>query len=251
MKRIFLCLITLVLLNSCVFPDRNEQIISFDSNKNVTYKDLDVLEVFEISDNQLHGYIFLAKANSNFIDTLLLNFSVDNHQSAVLHLSQDYLVGLIVIENDTDVNNVLSLNSLILNWKDRKIAPLLENEYPDKIRCFNWKGTTKNFYNFMAISAITIGVVVYAYIALFACLEGRCDRMDDLKEFERTYSSKLKGPHFSNFNFTSTLLFNDTIKKNGIPIPQNTIAKGIVLYRNPFSGQNINDYLIKGNCTIY
>ncbi|TGK08642.1 hypothetical protein EHO58_05475 [Leptospira selangorensis] len=232
-------------------PDQNEQIVSFDSNKNISYKDLNVLEVFELSDNQLHGYMFLTKANSNFIDALLLNFSVDNQNSAVLHLSQDYLVGLVVIENDTDVNKIFSFNSLKLNWKDTKIVPLLENEYPDKIKCFNWKGTTKNFYNFMAISAITVGVVVYAYVALFACLQGKCERIDDLKNFEKRYSSKLKGPHFSNFNFTSTLSFNDAIKNNGIAIPQNTIAKGIVLYRNPFLIKDINDYTLKGNCTIY
>lgn len=238
-------------MNSCVSPDQNEQAVTFDSNKNVTYKDLNVLEIFEISDNQLHGYIFLTKANSNFMDKLLLNFSVDNPQSAVLHLSQDYLIGLVVVENDTDASKILSFDNLKLDWKDSKIVPLLENEYPERVRCFNWKGTTKNFYNFMAISAITIGVVVYAYIALFACLEGRCERMDDLKEFEKKYSLKLKGPHFSNFNFTSTLSFNDTIKKNGIVIPENTLTRGIVLYRNPFSVQNISDYALKGNCTIY
>lgn len=251
MRKIFFCIIILILLNSCVSPDQNEQTVIFDSNKNITYKDLNVLEVFEISDNQLRGYLFLTKANSNFIDALLLNFSVDNHQSAVLHLSQDYLVGLVVIENDSETDKVFSSNSLKLNWKDSEIVPLTETEYPDKIRCFNWKGTTKNFYNFIAISAITVGVAVYAYVAMFACLEGRCDRMDDLKKFENKYSTKLKGPHFSNFNFTSILLFNDKIKEKGVVIPQNTIAKGIVLYRNPISVQNINGYALKGNCIIY
>ncbi|PJZ47547.1 hypothetical protein CH362_18575 [Leptospira saintgironsiae] len=236
----------LLFLCQCMLPDRDKQSIDFHPDT-IRDEELNVIKVFKISDHDIKGKIILLKSNSPFVDHLLSNFVVDNTDSALIHLSQDYLVGLILIQNESDEPESFSLKNLNLQLDDKSLIPLKSTEYPKKIRCFNWKGTAKNFYNFIAISAITI----YTINAMFACIEGKCEEMDYLKqEIDKNHPSKVGGSYFSDLNFVTTLNFNNKVESENIIIAPKAVSKGVVLYSNPFALENIKDYITKGNCTI-
>lgn len=246
MKQIHFFFLILFILLSCIFPDRDKQSIDFHPDT-IRNEELNVLKVFKISDHDIKGKIILLKSDSPFVDHLLSNFVVDNADSALIHLSQDYLVGLILIQNESDEPESFSHKNLNLQLEDKSLIPLKSTDYPKQVRCFNWKGTVKNFYNFIVISAITI----YTINAMFACLEGKCEEMDYLKqEIDAKHPSKVGGSYFSDLNFVTTLDFNNKVESESILIGPRAVSKGVILYRNPFPFENIKDYVTKGNCTI-
>lgn len=238
--------ILVLLLSQCLIPDRDKQSISFNPDT-VRDEKLDVIKVIQILDHDIKGKIVLLKSNSDFVDHLLSNFVVDNAESTLIHLSQDYLVGLIIIENESDDPEPFSIRNLNLQLDGKMLVPLKPTEYPKQVRCINWKGTAKNFYNFVAISAVT----VYTVSAMFGCLEGRCEAMEYLKkESDSQPPSKAGGNYFSDLNFVTTLEFKYINENEKVLIKPKSLSKGVVLYKNPFPLENIKDYLTKGNCTI-
>lgn len=246
MKRDSLFVLALLFLPVCILPDRDNQSISFHPDT-VREEKLDVIKVIKISDHDIKGKIILLKSDSDFVDHLLSNFVVDNAESALIHLSQDYLVGLIIIENESDDPEPFSIGNLNLQLDGKMLVPLKPSDFPKQVRCFNWKGTAKNFYNFVAISAVT----VYTISAMFGCLEGRCEGMEYLKkEADSQPPSKAGGNYFSDLNFVTTLEFSYNNESEKVLIKPKSLSKGIVLYKNPFPLENIKDYLTKGNCTI-
>lgn len=233
-------------LCGCLLPDRDKQSIDFHPDT-VRDEKLDVIKVIKISDHDIKGKIILLKSDSDFVDHLLSNFVVDNAESTLIHLSQEYLVGLIIIENESDDPEPFSIKNLNLQLDGKMLVPLKPTDYPKQVRCFNWKGTAKNFYNFVAISAVT----VYTVSAMFGCLEGRCEAMEYLKkESDSQPPSKAGGNYFSDLNFVTTLEFSYNAESKKVLIKPRSLSKGVVLYKNPFPLENIKDYLTKGNCTI-
>ncbi|EPG67734.1 hypothetical protein [Leptospira wolffii] len=235
----------LFLFEGCLFPDRDRQSLSFHPDS-VRENELDVIHTYEVREEGLSGSIYLMKSDSNLVELFLSNIVVDNSKSAMMHLSPKYLVALAVVENTSEETKILSYHKLNLSLENRTLIPLEPKDYPKEIRCFNWKGTAKNFYNFIAISV----VAVYTVNAMFGCLEGKCDAIRDLQKETETHPPFLNdGSYFSDLNFTTALDFRNG-ESEGFLIQPKTVAKGVFLYRNPKGFSETKEFLTKGNCEI-
>ncbi|PKA04494.1 hypothetical protein CH375_10600 [Leptospira ellisii] len=231
----------------CVSPDSDRQLLVIDRDTSLQNR-WDIIENYDISNTVFEGKIRLLKSDSDFVDLLLSNYVVDNDRSALIHLSQNYAVALIKIENKTNQTQIFDTQNLNVSWNGKTVSPLNPEQYPKKIHCLNWKGNIKNFYNFIAISLVT----AYTINAMFACTEGKCKEMEYmdrwLKENHPIYN---KEKHFfSDAIFKTTLDFNQKLNLKHVEIEPNTRIQGIALYRNPERFADVRNFLTVGNCVV-
>ncbi|WP_135769748.1 hypothetical protein [Leptospira gomenensis] len=206
------------------------------------------MENYDVSNEVFEGKIRLLKSDSDFVDLLLSNYVVDNDQSALIHLSQNYAIALIQIENKTGRAQIFDTQLLNVFWNGKTISPLSPDQYPKKIYCLNWKGNIKNFYNFIAVSLVT----AYTINAMFACAEGKCKELDYidrwLKENHPVYNKEKY--FFSDPIFKTTLDFNKKLNLKFVEMEPDARIQGIALYRNPERYSDFRNLITTGNCVV-
>ncbi|MBM9578629.1 hypothetical protein JWG45_15900 [Leptospira sp. 201903070] len=247
MIKYLLIMLTLISAEQCVTPDQDRQLLVIN-HEAVNFKQLNIIKTYNISNDDFNGKIHLLKSDSDFVDIIMSNYIVDTDKSALIHLSQNYILALFEIENKKDQISKFNTDDLTLQWNGKKIIPLHPNEYPQEIHCLNWKGNIKNFYNLIAISVVT----AYTVNAMFACIEGKCKGIEDMdKWLKENHPAYNKGKRFlSNAIFKTTIDFNQKINASQIEFESKAIAKGVILYRNPGKYTEFQNFLTIGNCIV-
>lgn len=151
-KVILLTSLLIVIISSCAIPDKNQTIV--DINKEQIKWDDSHKIIFE--DERIFISMILNDSSDEFIKGIIEKFSIDNEDSGKNYILNDYVFSYVEIRNKTNHSLNFKLDKLKIISDGVLIKAISPLELPNEILRTNPKGITKNVYNGICISTLSI-----------------------------------------------------------------------------------------------
>lgn len=151
-KLILLTSLLITIISSCAIPDKNQTVVNI--NKEQIKWDNSNKIIFE--DDRIIISMILNESSDEFIKGIIEKISIDNEDSGKNYIINNYVFSYVEIRNKTDHSLNFKLDKLKIISDDVFIKAISPLELPNEIVRTNPKGITKNVYNGIWISTLSI-----------------------------------------------------------------------------------------------